>query len=379
MESDYVVSIVLFRMFHYRVDFLNLLKDDLAKSGIKLIVYYGKPSSESLSRKDAETLNWGTEIYSRVATVRNKEIMLQIPPIAIFRSDLTIVMHENRMLINYVFQLLRPALRMKFAFWGHGQNFQSNRPDGFRERFKSKLAHQSDWYFAYTELSKQALVRANYPAERITVFNNTIDSSKFSRLVDRVTPEQKTEFLNKLNIPDDAQIALFCGSIYSLKRPRELLESVYAIRKSVENLHFIIIGAGPDSDLFLAADDSHNWIHYIGMQKGLKKSIAYSVCDVILNPGLVGLHVVDAFSAGRVFITMEAEFHSPEFAYLENGKNGIVTSFSVEEYVAQTVSVLTDSQRRQAIENAARASSDSLSLQNMVNRFVEGIKSTLAS
>lgn len=377
MESKFTVSIILFRMFHYRIDFLNLLREKLSENDIALNVYYGKPSDESLRRKDSERLLWGKEITSKVITISGKEVMLQLPPLSTVKSDLVIAMHENRLLINYFFQLFRPLLKMKFAFWGHGQNFQSNNLDGMRERLKRKLVHQSDWYFAYTDLSRNALISADYPENKITVFNNTIDSKKFRSALQEVTPSKKNEFLAQLGISQNACVGLFCGSIYPLKRPEELIECVLRIRQSIDNFHLIVIGAGSDAPLFEKASQEYEWIHFLGMQKGEQKSKAYSACHVILNPGLVGLNVVDAFSAGKVFVTMEANFHSPEVSYIKNGENGIMTTHSIDDYSQEVISLLQDEKRREMIETRSRETADEISLENMVDRFVDGVKSAL--
>jgi len=366
-------------MFHYRIDFLNQLRKKLAAEGIELVVYYGKPTRQSLERKDSQLLEWGKEIPTRTLTVAGKEILLQIPPRAIFKSDLIICMQENRLLINYVLQLATLFnKKCRFAFFGHGKNFQSTSSKGIRERFKQLIVKRSDWFFAYTDLSKKVLIQSGYPEERITVVNNTIDTRLFADAISTKSDFEKSQYRDQLKIPEDAVVGLFCGSIYALKMPQFVLDSCLVIKLRVPGFHLIVLGDGPDAYLFDDASKAQPWIHFRGMQKGDEKSLAYSVASAVINPGLVGLHIVDSFSAGVPMVTTHMPYHSPEYEYLQNGVNGVVTQSSVEAYASAVVELFLSQDKTDQISTNALASAKTYSLENMVDGFAHGIQKAIA-
>lgn len=368
------VSIILFRMFHYRVDFLTRLRAKLEEHDVLLDVYYGKPTPESIAKNDTGELPGSAEIPSWCIRLGGKEILLQIPPRRIFKSDLIICMQENRLLINYFLQIYtRVARSTKFAFWGHGRNFQSLRSTGAREALKRYLLRGSDWFFAYTESSKDSLLNSGYNPDSITVFNNTIDTKKFGQAVEAVTDEQRAQFLESLSVPLGSSVALFCGSMYPAKRISELLAACNIIRRDVPDFHLICLGDGPSAAEISDAQRHCDWIHCLGVQTGEVKAQAYAVSSVVLNPGLVGLHIVDSFSAGVPMLTMDYEFHSPEFAYMESGVNGLVTTTDIGAYASAAIKICRDVHHQEQLAQGAKKSADHYSLQSMVDAYTTGI------
>ncbi len=361
-------------MFHYRVDFLALLREELSKQDVILEVYYGKPTPESLAKNDTAELPDSTEIPSWCLNIGGKEILLQRPPVHVFRSDLVICMQENRLLINYVIQLYtRVVPGVRFAFWGHGRNFQSRRSSGIREAWKRFLLRGSDWFFAYTEASRESLLTSGYDPRKITVFNNTIDVDRFRHAVNSVTPEEKKSFLQKYHISNNGKLGLFCGSMYPAKRIDELLQASILIKEQVPEFHLICIGDGPSATDIRQASESLSWVHFLGVQTGEEKARAYAVSLAVLNPGLVGLHIIDAFSAGVPMLTMDYEFHSPEFAYVESGVNSLVTKADVQDYAEAAVKLLTNDEFQQTLAKGASISANRYSLNAMVDAYASGI------
>jgi hypothetical protein len=64
-------------------------------------------------------------------------------------------------------------------------------------------------------------------------------------------------------------------------------------------------------------------VTFDGVRKRLEKALYFRMGDIMLNPGLVGLHIVDAFCSGLVIVTTKTASHSPEVVYLRDGENGI--------------------------------------------------------
>ena len=71
----------------------------------------------------------------------------------------------------------------------------------------------------------------------------------------------------------------------------------------------------------------------LGVRKGQAKADVLALAKVMINPGVVGLNILDSFVAGVPMITTNCKGHGPEIAYLTNGENGLMTTTSLDDYV----------------------------------------------
>lgn len=77
-------------------------------------------------------------------------------------------------------------------------------------------------------------------------------------------------------------------------------------------------------------------------------------------------------------ITTAAARHSPEIAYLRNGVNGLVVNGGADAYAKAVIELLREKDRLAALKQAALLDARSFTLNNMVNRFADGIERCLA-
>src|SRR5579871_2407666 len=118
------VTIIYRFMPQYRVDFFNGLRTALRDRGIYLDVIYGKNSS--VPRKDEVDLLWATAVKNRTFQV-GLDLCWQPLPGRIRKSDLLILMQENKMLNNYGILLQSRLSGQRLAFWDHGRNLKLSR------------------------------------------------------------------------------------------------------------------------------------------------------------------------------------------------------------------------------------------------------------
>jgi hypothetical protein len=118
-------------------------------------------------------------------------------------------------------------------------------------------------------------------------------------------------------------------------------------------------------------------MHLLGVRKGVEKALYFRMGDVMLNPGLVGLHIVDAFCAGMVMMTTRTARHSPEVAYLRDGENGVYCGDTPEAYAKDVLDVIQSPVRLAEMKAKAFADSDHYTLENMVKNFAGGIEAAL--
>jgi glycosyltransferase involved in cell wall biosynthesis len=172
-------------------------------------------------------------------------------------------------------------------------------------------------------------------------------------------------------------LGLFCGSLYPDKKLGFLIKAADIIHIKLPNFRLVIIGDGPSAAELQELINDKPWAHWVGVKKGLEKAAYFKLADVVLNPGLVGLHVLDSFCAGAPMFTTNNARHSPEIAYLEHGVNGFILTDDPAVYAVEVVSLLKDKSRFEAARRATKDAAKKYTLENMIANFVKGIESCL--
>lgn len=98
-----------------------------------------------------------------------------------------------------------------------------------------------------------------------------------------------------------------------------------------------------------------------------------SMAQVMLNPGLVELGILDSLVGGVPMVTVDSRGHDSEIAYLCDGVNGIMTTNEMGSYRAAVVALLGDEEERARLRARCRVSGEKYTLENTALRFGEGI------
>lgn len=371
------VAILQHRLLHYRTGLFEQLRKVCAERGIEMHLVHGQASPGELAKKDEGTLPWAHKVHNRYWRIGGRDILWQPFPAALKDADLVVVMQENRILSNYPILLSQMWSSRKVAYWGHGKNFQSDAPTGWREKWKDYLLTRVDWWFAYTEMTVDILRKAGYPARRITCLDNAIDTSSFKADLASWGATDLAKERERLGIGAQAIVGVFCGSLYPDKRLELLVESSDLIRRVIPDFALLVVGDGPSMTQMRSAAMNRPWLHLLGVKRGREKALYFRMGDVMLNPGLVGLHIVDAFCSGMVMVTTRTARHSPEVAYLRDGENGVYAGDTPEAYSRAILEVIQDPARLRTMKASALADSERYTLENMVHRFADGIEAAL--
>ncbi|MCL4472134.1 MAG: glycosyltransferase family 4 protein [Sulfuricella sp.] len=366
------VAIVQRRLTHYRVPLFAALREVLAGRDIQLELLVGQGTPAEEKKHDAGELPWARTIPTRY--LADGRLCWQPLRRHLNGVDLLIVTQENKLIQNHL--LLLAPRRFKLAFWGHGANLQSDNPHGFKERFKRWTTNRVDWWFAYTQMSADLVTTAGFPDSRVTVLNNAVDTSELCRQRQSVTPEETHALRESLGF-GAGPVGVFVGSLYADKRLDFLFSAAEAIRREVPDFHVLIVGEGPESDKVQAWCAGHPWARWVGARFGREKMAYVSVAQMMLNPGLVGLGILDAFVCGVPMLTTDCGIHSPEIAYLENGINGVMTADDLNAYVGVSVHLLRDAQSLDTLRAGCVASAQEYTVENMARRFAGGVVSCL--
>lgn len=371
------VCIVQPVMKSYRRPFFHLLHERLRAADVDLVVAYGQPWAAEALRGDNVDLESppGLGLQSRMIGGR----LLWIPAWAACRSaDAVIVEHANKHLLNYPLALASCLSSRRLAYWGHGRDRQAD-PASRGERFKRHTLHWADWWFAYTAGAADYVAGCAFPRESITVVENAIDTAALRADLAAVTPAMQAAALTELGLPTHGRRLVYCGSLYGNKRLDLLMAAADIARASMPDLQLIIIGGGPQEELVTAYADQRDWVAYAGPRFGSDKAVLLSLGELWLNPGLVGLGILDAFCAGLPVLTTNLPVHSPEIEYLEHGVNGLMLAPDAGIYAEQVVALLTDDERLAALRAGAMACGRRYSVETMADNFSRGVLQWLNS
>lgn len=373
------VVIAQHRLLHYRTTFFDRLHKVCASRGLDLHLVHGHATRREADKRDTGSLPWADVVQNRYIEIGQRDWLWQPLPRHLHDADLVVLMQENRLISNYPRIFGLTGRKSRVAFWGHGRNFQTASPTGFRERWKRSYVGRVDWWFAYTSMTRDILVADQYPQSRITVLDNAIDNDGFTLDLAAVDDVELQKLRAELDLGPGAPLGLFCGSLYPDKRLDLMVGAGDIIHQRRPDFRLVVIGDGPSFAEVKAAAATRSWLKVVGVQRGRDKAGYFKLADVVLNPGLVGLHVLDAFCAGLPMITTADARHSPEIAYLQDGINGLVCPGDSASYASAVLALLGDVARLDALKLAALSDSRRYTLDNMVSNFVDGIERCLAA
>jgi glycosyltransferase involved in cell wall biosynthesis len=371
--KQHTVVIVQRRLTHYRVPLFEQLRHRLHANGINLRLIIGDPTPKERRNNDEGFIDWAVHVPCNYFW--NGHICWQNFQEQTRNAALVVVTQENKQFLNHF--LILKNRRFKLAFWGHGANLQSNCPSGIKERFKRWTISKVDWWFAYTEISANLVTTAGFPRNRVTVLNNAVDTVDLTQQRKLVTPEETLALRQSLGFAS-GPVCVFIGSLYANKRLDFLFTVAKAIRCKIPAFNLLILGDGPDHDMVQACCATYPWIRWVGARFGKEKAAYMSLAHLLLNPGLVGLNILDSFFFAVPMITTDCGNHGPEISYLEHGVNGLMTANDLNAYTDACVGLMLDSKALNVLQAGCLASADEYTIDNMVNRFTEGISDCLA-
>jgi len=364
----------------YRIPFFLSLDRSLGDRDCKLEILAGQPWPH-------ESLIDARDELPFIRKTRNKKISTKAYWLcgalkATRHADIVIIEQSNAAL--YVYPLI--AMRLlgirpwKLAIWGHGAQFNREKPQPLRDSWKKFWATKVDHWFAYTDLSAQTIRDFGFPAERITVVQNSVDTRKLQEAHQSLPKrELENQFFELFDggRRDSHRVGIFCSRLTPLKRIPFLLKSLEIIHRQYPDFRMIIIGDGSDADRVQAFCQRNPWCRWVGAVHGMERVKYLAQADVFLNPGMTGLSILDAFALGIPFPTTDCKIHSPEIAYLKNGVNGIMSK-PTESAFAAAVLELMQSDDLAMIKQNALADGKKYTIENMTRNFVGGVMKAMA-
>lgn len=379
MSSMRRVVFVANILTHYRAPFHTKVRALLASENIEYRLVAGRPEKEKLAKGDTVSLGWAREFDNFHLGLGSRSMIWQPVVRDVLQADLAIFGQENRHLINYFFQSIPRSIRPKIALFGHGRNFQARNKNCISERWKRYWATKCDWWFAYTEETKRHLNDLGYPDRKITVFNNAVDTSDLTETLSMISPEDLDKCRQEFRIRG-RNVCIFVGGLYPDKRLSFLIEAADRVKAVVDDFELIIVGSGEQAERVRAMSESRPWLAVVGPRFGREKAELMAISRLFLMPGLVGLAVLDAAAAGLPLVTTDYPWHSPEIAYLTDGKTGLIVK--PHDDVARYSSIVSDlllgdDAVVESMSQNAKFLAGQYTIDAMANRFAAGVRGAL--
>ncbi len=363
---------------HHRRRFYEILREELAASGVELRLYAGHLRARAASKKDTIQIEWATEVDNRTIRLGSRELYYQACLREAMSVDLAIVIQESKLILNYLLAALRPFGFVKLAYWGHGKSFKMESASRYGEFVKRLMSRHVDWWFAYNSKSRGIVEGLGYPAARITVVDNAIDTRHLIKLKNEISPQELSELSRELAL-DSSNVCLYAGSLYKEKQIGLLLASLAQVKNQIPDFKMLVVGAGPESAEVENFSKAHPWLIYLGPKYDRELVAIFGLAKLLLIPGAVGLSALDSFALETPLVTTEDQAHGPEIAYLESGKNAWIVAGGddPERYAAQVVRLLKDNGLRDELVAGCQLAAGIYTIEKMVANFRDGILAAL--
>jgi len=177
----------------------------------------------------------------------------------------------------------------------------------------------------------------------------------------------------QLNIGPDAPVLIFVGRLAREKNVGFLLEALQHVRATMDNVHLVLVGDGPDRPRLerLAREMGiGQWVHFTGTYSREQVVQALHGADLFVIASTTetqGLATLEAMAAGLPVVGVDAP---GTHDMVQNGVQGLLRREDPTEFAQAVLSLLEDPAKRQLFAARARQRAESLSSREMALRLV---------
>jgi glycosyltransferase involved in cell wall biosynthesis len=295
-------------------------------------------------------------------------------------ANLVIVEQASRLLLNYELLWHQRRGRTRVAFWGHGRSFAGD-ASPVAERVKARVSGRVHWWFAYTERTARILTQLGYPADRVTVVDNAIDTEQLAAQIEHARAAAIPAELRRELELGHGPVGLFLGTLREDKGLEVLFDAADRIHQERDDFRLLVVGSGPLEDEVERRAGDRSWLHHLGSRYGEDLAGVLALADLVLLPGAVGLVALDSFVAAAPLVTAVERDHGPELAYLRHRENALVVEGGTDpaRYAEAVLEVLGDDELAARLVAGCEASATRYTIDAMVRAFAQGIRRALAA
>ena len=331
--------------------------------------------------------SYAKPIYSIQYGKKDTKILL-FPAKEILRIKPKVIICDLAMgMLNLpVIIFLCKLLKIKIAFWSHGYNRKTGFDPKKRliDKYRLFLMRYVDANIVYSQNDKNFI--GEYLKNPIFVAQNTLDTNRLAIIYESLEKEGSNSIKKRLKITQKFNI-VFIGRLLTSKMPEVLINiydkllATYGLRIGV---HFIGDGEMMERLRSLVAEKKHpkDFYFYGAIYDDKKSGEILYVCDLMVNPGALGLSVNHVLCFDCPVVSFEkigAETaHGPEVEYVINGETGFLLK-DFDSMVKIIYSYLKDEGLRTEMKNNIHLSiKKKFPLEKMVQGVLDCVKHLLA-
>ena len=350
----------------YRVPLFSELKKRLDSTGIGLDLVVGSPLGNQAARGDARHLPWAEVNETRAISIGKRSLVsVRLPRRA---SEYDLLVLDQALSNVQVWRSLVGSFgdRPLVALWGHGK-ILTRHASRIEQGLLRWVTNKADWFFAYTPGVVAELCSQGFPSERVTTMRNSTDTTALRTALEVVRRDQRELAANEVN-------ALYIGGLDPAKGVELLLEAAAEVARNVPGFRLHLVGNGVESSILEEWGRDSSWLEYHGaVHDPIEKARIAAECGYMVLPGRVGLAVVDAFGLGLPVIATRGAGSAPEYEYLVDGRNAIITGRTWNELAAAMLEIGRNAELRNQLRHGACVSGSELSIEEMASEIEGGI------
>jgi len=297
---------------HYRTEFFERLRNKVDQ-----IALYTYDSTQN-SKKEGFYIGMESE---HIINIEKRGLLLYSPWKLLSRKydTLVLMLHQGH-ITTWLLLLTKWLHGKKIIVWGQGISVK---------RYVKEEKHLSPWIKAQIRMADAAWIymekeagmwRKVFPKKPIVALNNSV--SGITKMLDyRV--QDKATIKETYGIKQEI-VFVFCARFGSPFRRIDLMEEMMA-KLDNRRFGFIIIGGGKGKPDFSKYTNVYD---FGAVYDDEVKKLLFSVSDMYLQPGWIGLSVVEAMAYGLPVCTFNRKGneirHGVEFGILRNGENALL-------------------------------------------------------
>ena len=372
------VAIVQRYIANYRAPFYDHLRAELARRDIDLTLVVSSDPEHPSERGDEVAIPGAIESPGREFGAFGYRALWQPLAPAIRAADLVVVEQASRLLLNYLLLVRQRLMHRPVAFWGHGRSFDERDSESLEERLKRWTSRQVHWWFAYNDLAADVVREFGFPPQRITVVENSTDTTALRAAVDAVDPATIAETRRSFGL-GPGPVGIFVGNF---SRPKQL-DFLFAAAEHLHGLDpgfsLLVVGQGERQPVVEEMAARRPYVSYVGNRFGDDLARCFAVADVLMVPGWAGLVLVDGFAGGTPPMVSASFPHPPEISYVDPGGNGLVIEDggSPARYAERVHRLLGDGDERARLVEGCAKAAEYYSIEAMAERFADGLSAAL--
>jgi glycosyltransferase involved in cell wall biosynthesis len=239
--------------------------------------------------------------------------------------------------------------------WSKGIPQIGRRKSPLRLAYERFIVNRCDALVAYGQMSKEYFQQLGYPADRIFVAQNTIDTARIIRERARAIQEGR-ELRERLNLQDRTVIG-YLGKVAPFKQVSRIVDAFTHARRGRMDAVLVVAGNGsarPAIETQIATSEFKKDIHFIADVPVGAESAYFQLFDLYVSFSQGGLGILEAMAHGRAVLSTPERY--PETELLANNETALVSDdMSVEAFARRMAEAVGDPALRAEVGRKAEA------------------------